>query len=58
MRSLAVGLLPPKVRAVPVVDPAPTRRIGVAVKESASHHPAAVRVVELLREQAGALTPV
>jgi DNA-binding transcriptional LysR family regulator len=58
MPSLAVGLLPPNVRAVPVVAPAPSRRIGVAVKDSVAQHPAALRVVELLKEQVGAPVPV
>lgn len=41
--------LPPGLVARPVVDPVPTRRIAVRVRESLRENPAAKRVLELLR---------
>ncbi|SEQ87604.1 LysR substrate-binding domain-containing protein [Microlunatus flavus] len=48
--------LPPSTRAIPVVDPTPTRRIGVRVRKTVARNPAAVRLVELLEAQAGVLS--
>lgn len=41
--------LTPGLVAIPVVNPAPTRQVGVRVRESLRDNPAARRVVELLR---------
>jgi DNA-binding transcriptional LysR family regulator len=46
---LGTTMLPPGVRAVPVVDPVPRRRILLRVKDALSGHPAVTRAVELLR---------
>jgi DNA-binding transcriptional LysR family regulator len=46
---LGVGSLPPGLVAIPVVDPAPERRIAIRVREALRGHPAARRFVELLR---------
>ncbi|WP_029135729.1 LysR family transcriptional regulator [Nakamurella lactea] len=42
--------LPPGLSAVPVVNPAPTRRIMVRIKDSVSGHPAVARALELLTD--------
>nr|WP_218889142.1 LysR family transcriptional regulator [Saccharopolyspora hordei] len=47
---LGIGNLPAGLTAVPVVDPAPVRRISVVVRKSIADHPAARRTVGLLRE--------
>ncbi|MDA3629585.1 LysR family transcriptional regulator [Saccharopolyspora sp. WRP15-2] len=47
---LGIGNLPAGLTAVPVVAPAPMRRINVAVKKSIADHPAARRTVALLHE--------
>ncbi|MEV0702551.1 LysR family transcriptional regulator [Saccharopolyspora sp. NPDC050389] len=47
---LGIGNLPGGLRSVPVVSPAPVRRISAAVKKSIAEHPAAKRTVELLHE--------
>lgn len=44
--------LPAQVRAIPVVQPVPTRRIMLRIKRSVSDHPAVLRSVALLRERA------
>ena len=46
---LGTTMLPHGVRAVPVVDPVPRRRILLRVKDALSGHPAVTRAVELLR---------
>ncbi|SER07597.1 DNA-binding transcriptional regulator, LysR family [Microlunatus flavus] len=50
--------LPQTTRAIPITDPTPTRRIGVRVRKTVARNPAAVRLVELLEEQAGVLSDV
>jgi DNA-binding transcriptional LysR family regulator len=45
---LGLGELPKDLTAVALVSPTPVRHIGVAVKKSVAHHPAARRVVALL----------
>lgn len=55
---LCVGMLPPSVKAVPVTDPTPVRRIGVRVRNTVASNPAAVRLVELLEKQARSLGSV
>lgn len=45
---LGIGTLPAGLRSVPIVAPTPVRRLGVAVKTSAAHQPAVLRVLELL----------
>ncbi|MGA3487831.1 LysR family transcriptional regulator [Micromonosporaceae bacterium DT55] len=52
--ALGVGVLPAGVVTVPVVEPAPVRRILVGVRPAAERHPAAQRAVELLRTQVAA----
>lgn len=51
---LGLGELPPGVVAVPLVHPTPTRTISLHVREAVAHHPAVVRVVELLTARAAA----
>lgn len=51
---LGLGVLPPGLAAVPVVDPTPVRRISVRVREALRQNPAAVRIVELLRDRIAA----
>lgn len=46
--------LPPDLRAIPVVDPVPMRRIAVRVRTSLRASGAAARIVELLEERAAA----
>ena len=51
---LGAAALPPGVRAVPVVDPVPRRRILLRIRNAVCGHPAVRRAAELLRERAGA----
>lgn len=44
-------MLPSGLVALPVVDPTPMRHVAVRVRESLRDHPAARRVLELLRER-------
>jgi DNA-binding transcriptional LysR family regulator len=45
--------LPPGLVAIPVVEPVPVRRIAVRVRQALRHNRAALRFVELMREQVG-----
>ncbi len=45
---LAVGALPPGARALPIVDPTPTRRIVAFVREGSDTNPAVARAVAVL----------
>jgi DNA-binding transcriptional LysR family regulator len=54
---LAVGVLPPTVREVRVVDPEPMRRIVAFVREDADAKPVVSRAMEVLRETACAIAP-
>ena len=47
--QLAVGVLPPTVRQVRVVDPQPMRRIVALVREDVEAEPAVARAIEILR---------
>lgn len=51
---LGAVALPGNLRAVPVVDPVPTRRIMLRVRDVVRDNPAVRRAVELLRERAAA----
>jgi DNA-binding transcriptional LysR family regulator len=51
---LGAGTLPPGLRAVPVVDPVPVRRIMVRARRAVRHSPAVRRAVELLRDRTSA----
>ena len=51
---LGTAMLPPGVRAVPVVDPVPRRRILLRVRDTLRGHPAVGRAVELLTEAVSA----
>lgn len=51
MPLLAALDLPPSVVRRPLVDPTPERRIAAILRHHASLHPAAARVIELLRSQ-------
>ncbi len=46
-------ILPAGLVARPVVDPTPIRRVAVRIRESLRDHPAARRILELLRERVG-----
>lgn len=50
---LAALVLPAGVRAVPVADPAPERRIQVRVRRGVTSNPAVQRILQLLREHDG-----
>ena len=49
---LGAGVLPAGVRAVPVVDPVPYRRIVLRTRNAVAGHPAVLRATELLRQRA------
>ncbi len=49
---LGLGTLPASTVAVPIVNPTPRRSICVRVRRGAAEHPAAIRMLELLRERA------
>ncbi|NED94063.1 LysR family transcriptional regulator [Phytoactinopolyspora alkaliphila] len=49
--ELGLGDLPSGVTAVRLVSPTPVRHICVAVKKSVAGHPAALRILELLRAE-------
>ena len=49
---LATVNLPPDVRAIPVVQPVPTRRVMLRIKRSVKSHPAVTRAAALLRDRA------
>ena len=51
---LGAGPLPPGVRAVPVVDPVPCRRIVLRTRIAVAGHPAVLRATALLQERAAA----
>ena len=48
--------LPPGVRAVPVVEPVPYRRVVLRTRNAVWGHPAARRATALLRERAAGTT--
>ncbi len=54
---LGLGVLPPGLVVIPVVDPTPVRRISVRVRESVRDNPAVMRIVELLRERTSTTAP-
>lgn len=47
---LGTAMLPPGVRAIPVVDPVPRRRILVRARDTVRAHPAVTRALALLTE--------
>lgn len=49
---LGAGELPGGVRALPVVDPVPRRRIVLRTRDAVAGHPAVLRATALLRERA------
>ena len=51
---LGTAVLPDGVRAVPVVDPVPYRRIMLRTRNSVRDHPAVQRATALLRSRARA----
>jgi DNA-binding transcriptional LysR family regulator len=51
---LAIADLPAGVRALQIVDPEPSRRVSLLVRESAAAYPAIIRAVELFDELATA----
>ena len=51
---LATGGLPSDVRAVPLVDPTPTRRITMQVRDTSAHRPDVLAARELITRVAGA----
>ena len=53
---LGAAPLPPGVRAVPVVEPVPYRRVVLRTRNAVWGHPAARRATELLRERAAGTT--
>jgi DNA-binding transcriptional LysR family regulator len=53
---LALGMLPPAVAQVRVVDPEPTRRIVACVRDDTDRNPAVSRAMEILRGAAAAET--
>jgi DNA-binding transcriptional LysR family regulator len=55
---LGLGVLPPILAAVPIVDPTPVRRISVRVRESLRENPAAARIVDLLRHRIAQADPL
>jgi DNA-binding transcriptional LysR family regulator len=50
MPRLGARILPPGLRAIPIVDPVPMRRIMLGVRRAVRDNPAVRRACDLMRE--------